>query len=145
MPCGLGLHPRFPCNESTILRALHQGEVLVDAEQIPIASCLSEEPIDFWHGQTATSRHVDTGYLDRDGPIVIQWPDRHMEAVITPSDALHHTLIYTPADADFFCVEPVTHQSNSFNAPDRAQRDHIMLAPSEDFSVSCHFMARTTV
>ena len=142
MPCGLGLHPRFPCNNETILRALHCAEVLVDADRLPIETRHSKEPLDYWHGQPVASRHVDTGYLGRVGPIIIQWPDRHMEAVVTPSASLRHTVIYTPAETDFFCVEPVTHQSNSFNAPESAQSDHIMLAPGEEFAVSCRFMAQ---
>ncbi len=142
MPCGLGLHPRFPCNGQTMLRSLHLAEVEVDADTLPVATHFAPHPMDYWDGEPVASRNVDTAYLGRVGPILIQWPDRRLEAVITPSAALRHTVIYTPTDADFFCVEPVTHSSNSFNAPQNASRDHIMLSPHEDFGASCHFAAR---
>ena len=145
MPCGLGLHPRFPCNGQTMLRSLHHAEVEVDGENLPIATHHAPHPMDYWDGRPAMSRNVDTAYLDRVGSIFIQWPDRALEAVITPSASLRHTVIYTPANADFFCVEPVTHGTNSFNAPHEADRNHIMLSPHQDFGVSCHFAARGLV
>ncbi len=142
MPCGLGFHPQFPCNRQTRLHALHTAEVIVDDDCLPIGRRQSNGAIDFWGGKPIASRTVDTAYLNRDGPIVIQWPDRGLEAEIEPCPALRHTVIYTPADASFFCAEPVSHTTNSFNAS-ADDSDHVMLEPGEEFAVSCHISART--
>lgn len=143
MPCGLGLHPYFPCNDQTRLRALHKAEVIVDAECLPVGANASAEPRDWWDGAPAASREVDTAYLNRTGAISIQWPDKGAELVIEPSDHLAHTVIYTPAGEGFFCVEPVSHATNSFNASVADPYGHIMLAPDAEDTVSCLFSLRT--
>jgi len=142
MPCGLGLHPYFPCNDETLFYSLHEAEVVVDRECVPVGANISDMPHDYWRGAPVAGRHVDTTYLDRHGPLQIQWPDKETEVVVEPSANLAHTVIYTPPEEDFFCVEPVSHVTNSFNALVSDAGGHIMLAPDQDYSASCRFSVR---
>lgn len=139
MPCGLGLHPYFPCNDQTHLRARHGAEVVVDAECIPVATTIAEAPKDWWQGQQVTRRRVDTAYLNRSGPLCVTWPDRGMELLMEPSDALPHTVIYTPPGENYFCAEPVSHATNSFNSPVDDPNAHTLLEPYGVYAASCRF------
>lgn len=115
MPLGLGFHPYFPCDAQTRYRGLHRGEWHNDAEGIPLSLDERAEPQDWWYGAPVATRSVDTVYTGRAGPLEIAWPTRGMRATLTCSDRLAHTVVYSPPGADFFCVEPVTNQTDAFN------------------------------
>lgn len=142
MPCGLGLHPYFPCNQYTRLIAFHEVEVVVDAECLPVGSNVSAVPKDWWNGAPVRSRQVDTAYLNRNGVICIQWPEIDAELLIHPSSNLRHTVIFTPATEGYFCVEPVSHATNSFNAHEAGIGAHEILEPDATYLVSCRFSMR---
>jgi aldose 1-epimerase len=115
MPAGLGFHPYFPRTDTTILRAKHRGEWLNDEYCPPRHLDLRPEPRDWWEGETVCNRLVDTVYTGREGSLVIGWPERGMELTIKPSANLPFTAIYTPQDANFFCVESVSHMTDAVN------------------------------
>lgn len=132
MPAGLGFHPYFPCNDQTMLRARHRGEWQNSAHGLPVRLVEAGEAIDWWHGQPVGSRAVDTVYSDRQGDMVIEWPDRRLSLAIRCSKELDQTAIFVP-EADWFCVEPVTHRTNALNGePDEI----VALQPGAKLSVS---------
>ena len=45
-------------------------------------------------------------------------------------------MVYTPADRDYFCVEPVSHLSNAIHMADPAAHGLRALAPGESFEAS---------
>jgi aldose 1-epimerase len=120
MPAGLGFHPYFPRRADTRYRGLHRGEWRVSADVLPLWLDLRETAIDWWHGAPVGSRSVDTVYVGRVGPLEIAWPDRGIVLTIRPSDELSFTVVYTPADADSFCVEPVSHSIDAVNRAESA-------------------------
>ena len=117
MPAGLGFHPYFPRTPLTRLHALHRGEWQVDARRLPTVLDLRPDAIDWWLGQTAASRMVDTVYEQRRGPISILWPEQRLGLTMTPDDDLSCTVVYVPPDGDFLCAEPVSHMTDSLNRP----------------------------
>jgi aldose 1-epimerase len=50
-----------------------------------------------------------------------------------PSDALSCTGVYVPPDADFFCIEPLTHPTDAVN---RSPERMAMLAEGETLEAS---------
>lgn len=128
MPAGLGFHPYFPRNEATIYLGRHRGEWRNDAQCLPQALRQMPDAIDWWHGSPVSSRTVDTVYTDRRGRIQIQWPDRNLQLSVSPSANLPFTVVYTPAGADYFCVEPVSHATNAFAGLDWPHRIHALSA-----------------
>jgi aldose 1-epimerase len=115
MPLGLGFHPYFVRDESTRYRGLHRGEWRNDAECIPLSHDEREAPRDWWEGSPVGRRSVDTVYTGRAGSLEIVWPERLIRLALDCSDLLAHTVLYTPAGEDFFCVEPVTNETDAFN------------------------------
>lgn len=118
MPAGLGFHPYFPLTPKTRYHGLHCGEWRVDEGCLPVALEEQAEAVDWWAGAPVSSRRVDTVYTGRSGPLTITWPERALQCTLSASDNLSSTVIYTPADQDFFCVEPVSHATDAINRPD---------------------------
>lgn len=140
MPAGLGFHPYFPCNGQTIYRGLHRGEWRTSPDGLPLSIDRIAEPVDWWDGQPVQHRNVDTVYTDRRGHLEIVWPDRGLTVRLSPSGTLPCTLVYTPTDADYFCVEPVSHETNAINSPDGSEPMR-WINPGERFECEMHVYA----
>ena len=117
MPAGLGFHPYFPRTGETIYRGLHRGEWQNDATCLPLSLIERAEPVDWWDGLPVAGRVVDTVYTDRAGALGIAWPERGTGLAIEPSDTMPHTVVFSPKDGDFFCVEPVSNMTDAHNRP----------------------------
>jgi aldose 1-epimerase len=143
MPGGIGFHPYFPRDSDTLYRGLHRGEWHNSPDCLPQALACESEPIDWWNGRPVGSRHVDTVYTGRKGPLVISWPSQSMTLVMQPSEALPFTVVYTPEAGDYFCVEPVSNSTDAFN---RKGEGHAFqgLAPGEKLAASLHLACRRT-
>jgi aldose 1-epimerase len=115
MPAGLGFHPYFPRAAKTHFRGKHRGEWLNDEDCLPRRLDLKPEPRDWWEGKAVGTRAVDTAYTSREGPLVIDWPERGLVLTLVPSDNLTFTVVYTPQGENFFCVEPVSHMTDAVN------------------------------
>lgn len=115
MPAGLGLHPYFPRTDLTAYRGLHCGEWQARDDGLPISLLKADQPKDWWCGAPVSHRSVDTVYTGRAGRLSILWPETGIELTIDPDENLPFTVIYSPADRDFFCVEPVSHATDALN------------------------------
>lgn len=138
MPCGLGLHPYLP-RDGAIYRGLHRGQWYTGEDGLPNNLELAERPRDWWDGAAVDSRLVDTVYTGREGALSIAWPDRNLELEIAPSAQLPLTAVFVPPECDFFCVEPMSHQTDALNR-DPAQM--VRLDPGAEFSIQIGFRAR---
>jgi aldose 1-epimerase len=118
LPFGLGLHPWFPAAADTRLTMAAAGE------------------LEFGEGYRASGlrRFVDGGpfaagafalrgetlahsILDWDGAAEIHTPSRGLALGIAASSSLRQPVLWTPAGADFLCLEP---QSHALGAPSEA-------------------------
>lgn len=134
MPVGLGFHPFFPMNKATRYRGLHRGEWQVGRDRMPHKLRRASNAQDWWSGNPVATRAVDTVYSEREGPLRVIWPDRDVQVTVVPSPNLSFTAVYVPPDADFFCVEPVSHATDAFNRP--GETGVKPLAPGDSLSVS---------
>lgn len=139
MPAGLGFHPYFPRREGTRYRGLHRGEWTTSADGLPVQLKEEELAVDWWHGSPVATRSVDTVYTGRSGPLEITWPERRMRLTLDPSSELSFTVVYVPPDADFFCVEPVSHATDAVNRP--GADGMCWLEPGQTMEVSVRYAA----
>ena len=114
MPAGLGWHPYFPVDGaevrshvSAIWRPEHaaatpQPEALSDADNLNTAQRVSDLSLD----HCFTSAKAET---------VLNWPARNLQIKMTASDIFGHLVAYTPAEAPYFCVEPISHVPDAVN------------------------------
>lgn len=140
MPAGLGFHPYFSRTDKTLYGGMHRGEWLNDEDCLPRFLALRDEPADWWEGKPVAAREVDTVYTGREGPLVIDWPERGLELTMVPSANLAFTVVYTPRHADYFCVEPVTHMTDAVNR-DRPDRGLVWLERGETLTVGLSMTA----
>lgn len=138
MPAGLGFHPYFVRTAQTRYCGLHRREWQVGADSLPTGVIARDAPADWWHGAPVGTRAVDTVYDGRDGALAITWPERGLTLTVQPSDNLRCTVVYTPADADFFCVEPVSHATNAINRAD-PHNGMVWLAPGQTLTASVRY------
>lgn len=139
MPSGLGLHPYFPRSEQTIFKSRHCGEWRTGVDGLPIELQRGASPRDYWQERPVGTRNVDTVYTGRQGPLEIAWPERRLRLQVSPSANLPFTVVYTPADADFFCVEPVSHETDAVNG--REGSGLVWLEPGQHMSATVRFSA----
>lgn len=115
MPCGLGLHPYFPCAAGTRLNARVARRLRHDAAQI---ACGHEAAADFLH-QPVHGLGLDHSYDGWDGQLLVEdaaGPRLRLRAT-TPLTRLH---LYTPTGEGFFCAEPMSHQVNALTLDEPA-------------------------
>ncbi|MBO9726136.1 MAG: aldose 1-epimerase [Novosphingobium sp.] len=139
MPAGLGFHPYFPRDATTLYRGLHHGEWYNTPDCLPSSLDEHEEAIDWWQGAPVGSRAVDTAYTGREGALEIDWPARGLGLTIAPSRELTTTVVFTPEGQDYFCVEPVSHATDAIN---RAPETMLWLEPGETAEVSMTIAGR---
>ncbi len=132
MPAGLGLHPYFPRSGAEL--ELNIGGMWEnDGQNLPSR----------WIPCSAPPQWLDSGAIDhcftgRVGPIIIHWSDHRL--TMTPDPALGHTILYVPAGADYFCVEPVSHLTDAVNRREAAADSGLRwLDSGESWSVTTRF------
>lgn len=87
----------------------------VDADCLPQSLISANCPRDCWNGEPVAPRTVDTACVDRSGPIQIEFPNSGMQIRVTPSDNLSCTVVYVLTGYDYFCVQPVSHATDTTN------------------------------
>ncbi|HLZ84898.1 MAG TPA: aldose 1-epimerase [Caulobacteraceae bacterium] len=115
MPCGLGLHPYFPCNRDTALDAVVEAVWTIDAEVLPVAREAASGRYRL-AGRAICGQNLDNGYDGWDGTARITWPDRAIAVEITSPDATRFQ-VFSPPDGGFFVAEPVQNANAALNAP----------------------------
>jgi aldose 1-epimerase len=141
MPFGLGHHPYFGHRDQALLSAEVGGVWLPDDTNIP----RQLEPVPVLWG-FRLRRPVDELVLDHnfqgwDGKARIDWPEAGHALEITADELFRHLVVYVPAGADFFCVEPVSMVGDGFNLMEAGVEGTgvRVLQPGESMRGSMHF------
>lgn len=119
-PVGLGWHPYFPKRSRSRLHIELSDRWDSDAAQLPIRK-VAQPGIDSDVSHLAFD-HCFEGWS---GPARI----RDERYALQLSSSLHHLVVYTPQDRDYFCVEPVSHVSNAIHMADPAAHGLHTLEP----------------
>jgi aldose 1-epimerase len=126
-PVGLGWHPYFPKRARSRLHIELSHRWDADASQLPVRK-VAQPGID-----------SDVAHLDFDncfegwhGPARI----RDEKFSLQLSSNLPYLVVYTPADKEYFCVEPVSHVSNAIHMAEPAMHGLRSLEPGATFDGS---------
>jgi aldose 1-epimerase len=141
MPFGLGHHPYFDHRDQALLSAEVGGVWLPDDGNIP----RQLEPVPVLWGfrlrRPVDELVLDHNFQDWDGEARIDWPEAGHALEITADELFRHLVVYVPAGADFFCVEPVSMVGDGFNlmAAGVAGTGVRVLQPGESMRGSMYF------
>lgn len=138
MPCGLGLHPYYPCSGETRLDTQVGHVWTVDEKVLPVERIPAEGRYGM-QNRLACSQDLDNGYDGWSGEARITSPEWPFE-ILLKSDARFFQ-IYSPTGGDFFVAEPVSHANAALNEPeDRwTELGLKVLAPGETTSLHARF------
>ncbi|MET1078029.1 MAG: aldose 1-epimerase [Pseudomonas sp.] len=115
---GLGLHPYFPRTPATRLLAAAKEVWVGEPGRLPHRQVELPAAWDFRQLSTLPETTVDHGFSGWNGHCRILQPDLGYALDCAASGADHY-LLYCPAAAPFFCLEPVSHPINAHHLPGR--------------------------
>jgi aldose 1-epimerase len=126
-PMGLGVHPFFPRARDAGL-TFQAGGVWITRDALPVQHVSVPSAWDHTSGRLVSNETLDHCFTGWTG--IARLPGLTIEA-----DAVFADLqVFTPANADFFCVEPVSHPPDPF-----ARNDIAALEPGETLSGHIRF------
>ncbi|MDB5743771.1 MAG: aldose 1-epimerase [Polaromonas sp.] len=142
MPCGLGLHPYYPCTPQTLLDTDVSHVWSVDADVLPVDR-LSATAAYSLQNRLICGQNLDNGFDGWSGKTRIAWPERGVSLELSSPDTPYFQ-VYSPDSPEnrgFFAAEPVQHANAALNAP-QAQWRQLgiqMLAPGESRQLVSRF------
>lgn len=142
MPCGLGLHPYFPADQATRVHASLEGVWLTDEHCIPVHHTPIPPEWDFNRDINPLEPVIDNCFTRWNGKATIS--QSGVQLVMSHSGPLRSLVIYTPANENFFCLEPVSNITNAFNMPADSNTGVIELEPNQECKVTVNFEVKTT-
>ena len=140
MPSGLGFHPYFPRPDGIGLRASCARVLETDDDTLPVALNENHPALSALSEGQLPQVGFDNALSGWSGPAVITWPDQRSMRITTEPET-SYTIVYVPADRNYFCFEPVTHVPNAHNLQDErlGPTGLIDLAPGETQKFSALF------
>lgn len=117
MPCGLGFHPYFPRSEGVRLSLEARAVVLNDADMVPHSLAETHDALPVLRSGDPLPYGLDNGLAGWTGAATIGWPGRPIGMRMQTEPEAHWAVLFTPSQRDWFCFEPVTHQTNAHNGP----------------------------
>jgi aldose 1-epimerase len=115
IPVGLGVHPYFARRHGARIFARLPVRWRMDDEILPIAPEANPQASEFQLGLAGNDLPASAAYSDWDGHAVIEWPSDKIRVRIETTPRLRHVIAWAPPGEEFFCFEPVSHATNSFN------------------------------
>jgi aldose 1-epimerase len=116
MPCGLGVHPYFPCGPETRIDTGVECAWTVDEQVLPAAKVPAEGRYDL-EDRLACGQDLDNGFGGWDGEARMSDPDWPYELRLSSPEAKFFQL-YSPPGGGIFVAEPVTHANCALNHPE---------------------------
>jgi len=138
MPCGLGLHPYYPCDAETVLDTQVAEVWTVDDEIMPTGKAPATGRYDLRRREVC-GQDLDNGYEGWSGQAVFRWPNRGRGLTLT-SEAPRFQL-YSPKSGGLIAAEPVTNANAALNRPEAEWADLGLwvLEPNERVQLTARF------
>ena len=138
MPCGLGLHPYYPCDAETVLDTRVTEVWTVDDEIMPVGKAPATGRFSL-KDRKVCGQGLDNGYEGWSGEAVLRWPDRGRGLRLT-SEAPRFQL-YSPEQGGLIAAEPVTNANAALNHPeaDWEKLGLWILKPNESAQLTARF------
>lgn len=115
MPCGLGLHPYYPCDAETVLDTTVTEVWTIDDEIMPVRTEPATGRYDL-RERKVCGQDLDNGYEGWSGEATFRWPNRGRGLRLT-SRAPRFQL-YSPREGGLIAAEPVTNANAALNHPE---------------------------
>lgn len=124
LPYGIGQHPWFSTQSAKRLQADVSGMWLCDSEVLPTTHTQVFEPDkDVRHAVSTTGSLIDNLYDGWNGKACVDYPSHQLrlslkaELTVCGENKPCYLMVYRPANANIFCIEPVSHTVDAFNQP----------------------------
>lgn len=116
MPCGLGLHPYFPCGAETRIDTDVRIAWTIDGKVLPVEKVPAQGRYDL-KNRLVCSQGLDNGFGGWGGEARMSDPDWPYEVRMLSKDVGFFQL-YSPESGGTFVAEPVSHANAALNAPE---------------------------
>lgn len=116
MPCGLGQHPYFPCDDATRIDTRVDCVWEIDAQVLPTRKVPAEGRYDLTD-RAVCGQKLDHGFGGWGGEARITQGGGSTGIVMSSPEARFFQL-YSPEDGGIFVAEPVTHANAALNEPE---------------------------
>lgn len=135
MPCGLGMHPYFPCGPETRLDTRVSSAWTIDEKVLPVAKVPAEGRYDL-RDRLVCGQGLDNGFRGWGGEARMSDPEWPYSLRMSSGDARFFQL-YSPPTGGIFVAEPVTHANAALNAPEKQwpELGMCVLEPGEEMSL----------
>jgi aldose 1-epimerase len=129
-PMGIGAHPYFPRAAGAIIEFQANG-VWMNRDALAVTHQPIPAEWDHSAGRSADREPLDNCFTGWHGET--QLPGMRIKA----DPVMRDLQVFTPAGADFFCVEPVSHAPDAINRPE--ERGMTVLVPGQTIAASMTF------
>jgi aldose 1-epimerase len=109
VPGGFGLHPHFVRDADSELACRARPVWFMDAEVMPVERVAVPPAWDFTLGRKVNDVALNTCFEGWDGRATLTWPTRRLRLDMTAGATFGNLVLFMPAGAHFFCVEPWSH------------------------------------
>ncbi len=123
MPAGLGFHPYFPRASDARLKAQVDGVWLADEDGMPTTQSTLPPRWDMTLGSLVGEMACDNLFTGWSGTAIVEWPADRVRLHIEAGDLFRYLVVYAPMNENFFCVEPVSHLTDTFNLAAEGVKD----------------------
>ncbi len=131
MPFGLGLHPWLPREAGTTLCAPARATWRRGGDGLPDFPVSIPAEWDFSDPRELPKDGIDQIFAGWNGHADIAWQGLRLSIRAD----MRYYIVYSPAGADFFCVEPLSHAINGHNLAGGPEGNGlVVLAPGETLS-----------
>jgi aldose 1-epimerase len=139
VPLAFSHHPYLP-RAGARLTFHAQGVWLMGDNGLPTEQVEPSGKLDFSKGASAERADIDHCFCGWSRAAYITWQDKAHALEITASRELSCAVVYSRADLDEFCFEPVAHMNDALNrrGPESAMP---VVAAGESFNASIKFRA----
>ena len=133
MPCGLGLHPYYPCTAETELDTIVADVWTVDEDILPVERRPADGRYDMKRRRIC-GQQLDNGYSGWSGMADIRTEGAPFSVRLSSPDAGYFQ-VYSPPQGGYFVAEPVTHANAALNEPEELwpSLGLKVLQPGEEF------------
>lgn len=119
MPCGLGFHPYFPCDDKTRLDTRVEGAWTIDDKVLPVARVAPQGRYDLAN-RAICGQSLDNGFDGWSGRATLRYTTH--DTVISSPTAKRFQ-VYSPPAGGIVVAEPVGNANAALNAPQEEWAD----------------------
>ena len=142
MPCGLGQHPYFPCNDETRLDTGVTHVWSIDEKVLPVEKVPATGRYDL-NERLVCGQDLDNGFGGWSGSAQMRTPGDPF-AIEMRSDDADFFQLYSPSSGGIYVAEPVSHANAALNEPEERwpELGLRVLGPGEEMSLTARLNIR---